>query len=298
MNSSLYLPPKGSIPTLTVPALSEMHRVHLVGIGGAGMSGIARVLIARGIVVSGSDLKDSRGLDDLRGLGANVFVGHRAEQVGDPDAVVISTAIPARNLEVVEARRRNLPVYARAQVLAALAQGKRTLAVSGTHGKTTTTSMLAVILARAGVDPTFVVGGDLNESGSGAAWGESDVFVAEADESDGSFLLLRPEVGVVTNVEEDHLDFYRGGLEEIVAAFAEFLRGCRRAVVCGDDPGVRTALEIASLRPEQVVRYGLGAENDVRLTPGPEGAGARGTRPSPERLRSSSRCWSRACTTC
>jgi UDP-N-acetylmuramate--alanine ligase len=278
MSSTRYEPPSGSIPTLPVPDLSRCRRVHLVGIGGAGMNGIARLLIARGIQVSGSDLKDSRGLADLRAMGATVFVGHRAEQLGAPDAVVVSTAIPSRNSEIVEARERNLPVYARAQVLAALARGTRTLAVAGTHGKTTTTSMLAVVLAQAGTDPTFVIGGDLNESGSGAASGASDVFVAEADESDGSFLLLRPEVGIVTNVEEDHLDFYRGGKREIVAAFAAFLGRCRSVVVCGDDAGVRASLEIAGLPHERVLRYGMGEGNDVHLTPtSPNGRAARGT---------------------
>ena len=185
-----YRPPPGSIPTLPVPDLGGFRRVHMIGIGGAGMSGIARLLLARGIEVSGSDLKGSVGLDDLGAMGATVFVGHRAEQVGTPDAVVVSTAIPEHNPELAEARGQRLPVLARAQVLAALMAGTRGVAVAGTHGKTTTTSMASVILERAGLDPTFVIGGDLNESGSNARHGDGGWFVAEADESDGSFLLL------------------------------------------------------------------------------------------------------------
>jgi UDP-N-acetylmuramate--alanine ligase len=222
------------------------------------MSGIARLLLARGLSVSGSDLKDSRALGDLRELGARIFVGHHPHQVGTPDVVVVSTAIPERNPELVEARGRGIRVLARAQVLAALAEGRRTLAVAGTHGKTTTTSMLAVVLERAGRDPTYVIGGDLNEVGSGARHGNGEEFVAEADESDGSFLLLQPAVAVVTNVEEDHLDFYRGGRQEIEAAFAAFLRRCRLVVACGDDPGARRALELAGA---PAATYGLHESN-------------------------------------
>ena len=255
-----YVPPAGSIPTLPVPDLAGVRRAHLIGIGGAGMSGIARLLLARGVEVSGSDLKASAVLDDLRAAGAEVFVGHRAEQVGDPDVVVVSSAIREGNPELAAARARGIPVLARAQVLAALTARHRTLAVAGTHGKTTTTSMLAWILDRCGLDPTFVVGGDVNEIGSGARHGGGGVFVAEADESDGSFLLLRPEVAVVTNVEEDHLDFYRGGRTEIEGAFATFVRGAGRVVACGDDPGVRAALARAGVR---ALTYGTGGDVDV-----------------------------------
>ncbi|MBI2237906.1 MAG: UDP-N-acetylmuramate--L-alanine ligase, partial [Actinobacteria bacterium] len=263
-----YTPPPGSIPTFEVPSLAGIHRVHLIGIGGAGMSGVARLLLARGVEVRGSDLKDSRGLEDLRDAGASVFVGHRAEQLTGPDgalpdAVVISSAVPEGNPELAEARTRGLPVLARAQVLAALAAGRRTLAVSGTHGKTTTTSMLSVILDRAGLDPTFVIGGDLNEIGSGARHGEGDVFVAEADESDGSFLLFHADVAVITNVEEDHLDFYTGGRAEIEAAFGRFAEQAERVVACGDDPGARSALEMAGC---DAVTYGTAPENLARLT--------------------------------
>jgi UDP-N-acetylmuramate--alanine ligase len=256
-----YVPPPGSIPTLEVPDISELRAVHLVGIGGAGMSGIARLLLAHGVRVTGSDLKDSKALARLRAAGAEVAVGHRAANVGQVDAVVTSTAIPAENSEKVEAQRRGLPIYARAQVMAALMAKRRGIAVAGTHGKTTTTSMIAVILERVGIDPTYLVGGDLNESGSNARFGAGDVFVAEADESDGSFLLLSPAVAVVTNVELDHLDFFRDA-EEVEAAFMAFCRRAETVVACADDPG---ALRVTGSLDARVVTYGEAASADVRL---------------------------------
>jgi UDP-N-acetylmuramate--alanine ligase len=241
--------------------LSALRRVHLIGIGGAGMSGIARLLLARGIEVTGSDLKASRSLAGLREAGATVFVGHRAEQLGEPDAVVVSAAIPAGNIELREAKRRDVPVMSRAQALAALMEGKRSVAVAGTHGKTTTTSMITVMLARLGLDPSFVIGGDLNEIGSGAGHGEGAFFVAEADESDGSFLRYHPEVAVITSIDEDHLDFY-AGRADIEAAFRAFAGQAGSIVACWDDPGVRRA--VAEVSPP-VLRYGLheGAELTV-----------------------------------
>jgi UDP-N-acetylmuramate--alanine ligase len=279
-----YAAPPGSIPTLTVPDLSEIRRVHLIGMGGAGMSGIARLLLSRGVEVRGSDLKASRALDDLAAAGATVFVSHHAAQVGTPDAVIVSTAIPEHNAELREARRRGITVLARAQVLAALVAGRRCFAVSGTHGKTTTTSMLAVILDRAGLDPSFVIGGDLNEIGSGARHGEGDVFVAEADESDGSFLLLRSEVAVVTNVEEDHLDFYSGGRGEIESAFRRFMDQSTTVVACLDDEGIRAAL---GDRSRGLITYGTEPEAMARLgalREEPPGAAATLTLPEGEAL--------------
>jgi UDP-N-acetylmuramate--alanine ligase len=268
-----YRPPAGSIPTLPIPDASGWRRLHLVGIGGAGMSGIAKLLLARGIRVSGSDLKASLGLSALRSLGAAVSVGHSAEHVGAPDAVVASSAIRSENPEVRAARAAAIPVLMRAQVLAALMQGRRGVAVSGTHGKTTTTSMVSVMLSRLGLSPSFVIGGDLNESGSGAEHGSGDVFVAEADESDGSFLLLRPEIAVVTNVEEDHLDFY-GGRQAIEAAFAAFAGASRTVVACCDDPGVQRALRGLA---GPILRYGEGEGADVRvLRTAAWGGGVRG----------------------
>jgi UDP-N-acetylmuramate--alanine ligase len=270
--SQEFVPPPGSIATLEVPDLSGIRSAFLIGIGGYGMRSLARMLMARGIVVTGSDLKD-RGLDELRALGATVFVGHGPEQVGDPDAVIVSSAVLERNVELREARRRGLPVLARAQVLAALAAGRRTLAVAGTHGKTTTTSMLSVILERAGLDPSFVVGGDLNEIGSGAKHGGGDLFVVEVDESDGSFLLFHPEVAVVTNVEADHHAFYPAGRPEVEAAFARFVRQAERVVACGDDPGARSALERSGVAART---YGRDPGNAVRLAIGEDDPGAVG----------------------
>ena len=269
-----YSPPPGSIPTLDVTSLEGVARLHMIGIGGAGMRNLAKLLLARGVAVSGSDLKDSKGLGELRELGAGVSVGHDPANVGelDPDAVIVSSAIGQGNVELAEARRRGAPVWARAQALAALTAGKRSIAVAGTHGKTTTTSMVAVVLERAGLDPSFLVGGDLNESGSGARSGAGELFVFEADESDGSFLLAPHPIGIVTNVDVDHVDFYPGGLEEIESAFAEFMSRCELVVACGDDPGVRAAM---SLTDTHIVTYGTGQANDWRLSieaVGPGGA--------------------------
>ena len=274
MRAGAYEPPAGSIPTLPVPGLEGVESIHLIGAGGAGMRNLAKLLLARGVVVSGSDLKDSKGLIELNELGARIHVGHDASRLDAPDAVVISSAIGDGNVELAEARRRGIPVWARAQALAALAHGKRSIAIAGTHGKTTTTSMIGVVLEHAGLDPTYVIGGDLNESGSGARAGGGDLFVFETDESDGSFLLSRPFIGVVTNVDVDHIDFYPGGRGEIEAAFAAFVGGCRNVVACGDDPGVRRSLGLAGI---EAAKYGSGAANDVRIEVSSEGpGGARG----------------------
>ncbi|HEY7756343.1 MAG TPA: UDP-N-acetylmuramate--L-alanine ligase [Actinomycetota bacterium] len=260
---SAYTPRPGTIPTLEVPDLATVRRVHMIGIGGAGMRNLARLFLARGIAVSGSDMKESKGLLELGEHGATVWVGHAAGQVGQADAVVISSAIREENPELVEARRRGVPVWMRAQALAAAAVGQRAIAVAGTHGKTTTTSMVALVLERAGLDPTYVIGGDPNETGSGARSGAGGVFVAEADESDGSFLLMRPAIGIVTNVEVDHVDFYPGGREEIEAAFTAFAERCDHVVVCADDEGARRSVEPAG-RP--TTTYGTAEGADVRLT--------------------------------
>jgi UDP-N-acetylmuramate--alanine ligase len=255
-----------------VPDLASIRHLHMVGIGGAGMRNLARLFLARGIGVSGSDLKESKGLIELAEAGATVSVGHAAEHVGNADALVISSAIREDNVELVEAQRRRIPVWMRAQALAAAAAGHRAIAVAGTHGKTTTTSMVALILERAGLDPTYVIGGDPNETGSGARSGAGTVFVAEADESDGSFLLMRPAVGVVTNVEVDHVDFYPGGLEEIESAFTAFAERCERVVVCADD---ERAVRAAAPAGRPTTTYGTSADADVRLwieRVGPDGA--------------------------
>ena len=189
-------------------SLAGLGKVHIVGIGGAGMSGIARILVARGVSVTGSDARDSRRLDALRALGVRVFVGHDGSQIGDADTLVFSTAIPSNNPERVAAAARGVPELTRAQALAHVMTGFRGVAVSGTHGKTTTTSMLTVALQQCGADPSFVIGSELNETGSNAHLGSGDVFVVEADESDGSFLRLDCIAGIVTNVEPDHLNHW------------------------------------------------------------------------------------------
>ena len=270
--SARYVPRPGSIPTLGVPTLEGVRSVHLIGIGGAGMRNLARLLLARGVQVTGSDLKDSDGLRELSALGAHVHVGHDAAGLGRPDAVVISSAIAEDNPELIAARATGLPVWARQQAIAAVAEAHRSIAVAGTTGKTTTTSMIATVLEREGLEPTYLIGGDLNESGSGAKAGTGDLFLFEADESDGSFLLTDPTIGVVTNIELDHVDFYPGGAEELRMAFAEFCARSGQVVICGDDAGARDAVSLAGVA---AIRYGTAADADVRLTistPGPGGA--------------------------
>lgn len=246
--------------------LTSLGRVHIVGIGGAGMSGIARVLSARGVEVHGSDAKDSRRLQALRMLGIDARVGHGSQV--DADTVIVSTAIPVNNPERVYAREHAIPVLSRAEALAAIMSGYTGIAVSGTHGKTTTTSMLTVALQQCGADPSFVIGSELNESGSNAHVGTGAEFVVEADESDGSFLALPAEVGIVTNVEPDHLDHW-GEFADLEKAFDDFGRGIGDRggfmVVCADDPG---ALELADrlLTSKVDVRtYGEHADATVRM---------------------------------
>jgi UDP-N-acetylmuramate--alanine ligase len=265
-----YVPRPGTIPTLDVPILDVVGRVHMIGIGGAGMRNLARLFLARGIAVSGSDMKESVGLSELERVGAAVWVGHDASHVGEADAVVISSAIREENPELAEARRRGVPVWMRAQALAAAAADHRAIAVAGTHGKTTTTSMVALVLERAGLDPTYVIGGDPNETGSGARSGRGDLFVAEADESDGSFLLMRPAVGIVTNVEVDHVDFYRDGLPEIESAFTAFAERCELVVVSADDERAVRSVRAAGT---ELVTYGTAPGADVLLEIGSVGPG-------------------------
>jgi UDP-N-acetylmuramate--alanine ligase len=239
------------------------------------MRNLARLFLARGLAVSGSDLKDSDGLRELAAAGARIRVGHDAESLGHPDAVVISSAIGEGNPELAAARARGLAVWARQQAIAAVASAHRSIAVAGTTGKTTTTSMIATVLDRTDLDATYLIGGDLNESGSGARAGGGDLFLFEADESDGSFLLTDPAIGVVTNVAVDHVDFYPGGEEELRLAFAEFCARSERLVICADDEG---AVAAARLGGAEAIRYGSGTDTDLRLsveTAGP--GGARGT---------------------
>jgi UDP-N-acetylmuramate--alanine ligase len=256
---------KVPVPDLLLPA-DQLGRVHFVGIGGAGLSGIARIMIARGIEVSGSDAKPSATLEALRALGARCFVGHAAEQVHDADTVVVSTAVRADNPEVVEAQRLGLRMLPRSAALESVMQGRRVIAVAGTHGKTTTTSMLTVALQHCGADPSFAIGGELNESGSNAHDGTGDLFVAEADESDGAFLVYSPHVALVTNVEADHLDNY-GTPEAYHGAFVEFLDRIDPdglLVACVDDPGAAELAQTARARGLAVVSVGESVEAEVR----------------------------------
>jgi len=245
------------------PLPPELQRVHMVGIGGAGMSGIARILLDRGGQVSGSDAKESRGVRALQARGAQIRIGHDASSLdllpGGPTAVITThAAIPKTNPELVEARRRGVPVVLRPAVLAMLMAGRTTLMVTGTHGKTTTTSMLIVALQHCGRYPSFAVGGELREAGTNAHHGSGDCFVAEADESDGSLLEYTPNVAVVTNIEADHLDFF-GSSDAYIAvfdAFAERIAPGGTLVVCTDDPGAADLAERVAALGIRVLRYG------------------------------------------
>lgn len=245
--------------------LDEARAIHIVGVGGAGMSAIALVLARMGHRVSGSDLKESLVLERLRAAGVDVRIGHAPENVaGDLDAVVYSTAVPSGNLELRVAREKGIPTRHRAEVLAALSAARRTVAVAGSHGKTTTSSMLALIMRAAGLHPSFVIGGELNEVGTNAAYDSGEWMVMEADESDGTFLHLEPEVALVTNVEPDHLDRY-GDLDALVDAFRDFVARPPVRVLCADDPvaaGLASGLRASGAR---VVTYGTGAGADYRL---------------------------------
>ncbi|NMG45932.1 UDP-N-acetylmuramate--L-alanine ligase [Aromatoleum toluvorans] len=242
----------------------KVKRIHFVGIGGAGMSGIAEVLVNLGYSVSGSDLGENAATRRLRALGARVVAGHAAENVAQADAVVISTAVRNDNPEVIAARARHVPVVPRAQMLAELMRLKQGIAIAGTHGKTTTTSLVASILAEGGLDPTFVIGGKLNAAGANARLGKGDFLVAEADESDASFLLLTPVISVVTNIDADHMDTYGHDFARLKQAFVDFLQHLPFygvAVLCEDDPHVRSIMPLVS---KQIVRYGLSETANIR----------------------------------
>jgi UDP-N-acetylmuramate--alanine ligase len=254
--------------TAEIPAASTLGSVHFIAIGGAGMSGVARVMLARGLAVSGSDAKKSLVLAALVAEGANVHIGHDASYLGDADTVVISSAIREDNVELREARSRGLRVLHRSQALASVMQGCRRVAVAGANGKTTTTSMLVVALQQCGLDPSFAVGGELAKHGTNAHHGTGEIFVAEADESDGSFLVYRPEVAIVTNVQPDHLDFY-GTFEAVQAAYARFAATVQPdglLVTCADDQGSRGLCDVARAAGTRVITYGMADDADIRLT--------------------------------
>jgi len=241
-----------------------VEHIHFVGIGGAGMSGIAEVLLNLGYRVSGSDMVESTTTTRLRQAGAEIFLGHDAKHVGDAEAVVISTAVTGDNPEVLHARAQKIPIVPRAVMLGELMRLKQGIAIAGTHGKTTTTSLLASVLAEGGLDPTFVIGGKLNSAGANARLGTGDFIVAEADESDASFLNLLPVIEVITNIDADHMDTYQHDMSRLKQAFVQFTQRMPFygiAVVCMDDPNVRDILPFIS-RP--TLRYGLSEEAEVR----------------------------------
>ncbi|WP_310493841.1 UDP-N-acetylmuramate--L-alanine ligase [Dechloromonas sp.] len=240
----------------------KVKHIHFVGVGGSGMSGIAEVLANLEYTVSGSDIAASATTRRLEGEGIKVMIGHAAENIAGADAVVTSTAVKADNPEVIAAREKKIPVVPRAQMLAELMRLKHGIAIAGTHGKTTTTSLVASILAEGGIDPTFVIGGRLNAAGANARLGSGDFLVAEADESDASFLFLSPVISVVTNIDADHMETYGHDFERLKSAFVEFLNRLPFygvAVLCGDDANVR---DIMPRVPKQIITYGLSPENN------------------------------------
>ena len=240
------------------------RRVHFVGIGGSGMSGIAEVLCTLGYEVSGSDASENAATRRLASLGARVMRGHNASNVLGTDCVVVSSAIKADNPELMEARSQRIPIVPRAMMLAELMRFRRGIAVAGTHGKTTTTSLTAAVLSEGGLDPTYVIGGQLLSAGANAKLGDGQWLVAEADESDGSFLRLNPLIAVITNIDADHLENYGNDFARVQAAFAEFLQRLPfygLAVLCIDDPEVAA---LAAETPRHVMTYGLSDGADIR----------------------------------
>ena len=242
-------------------------KIHFVGIGGAGMSGIARIMLSQGLTISGSDVKDSSITQVLANLGAKIFIGHDAQNVSNVDLLITSGAIAEKNPELVAAKERGLEILTRAQALAFLMEGKRSIAVAGTHGKTTTTAMLTVALQSAGLDPSFAIGGLINSSGVNAHLGSGDIFVAEADESDGSFTAYHPLGAIITNLELDHVDHF-ASLEDLYAVFVEFINTIQSGgfvVACGDDPGVKELLRRVDRDDLSIITYGA-EEADFQLS--------------------------------
>ncbi|BFM17312.1 UDP-N-acetylmuramate--L-alanine ligase [Maricurvus nonylphenolicus] len=251
-------------PVFEIPEMRRIGRIHFIGIGGAGMSGIAEVLLNQGYKISGSDLRESATTRRLESLGATVFIGHKEDNVVGADVVVNSSAVDNHNPEMIGAREQRIPIVRRAEMLGELMRYRHGIAVAGTHGKTTTTSLLASVMAAGDRDPTFVIGGLLNSAGSNAKLGASRYLVAEADESDASFLHLQPMVAVVTNIDADHMDTYDGDFSKVKKTFVEFLHNLPfygLAVVCGDDPVVQEIIpDIA--RP--TLTYGFDEGNDFQ----------------------------------
>ena len=255
---------KQQVPVFAVPEMRRISRIHFIGIGGSGMCGIAEVLRNQGYQISGSDINQSRVTRRLESLGVEVFLGHDRSHIADADVVVVSTAVKEDNPELIEARERRIPVVPRAEMLAELMRYRHGVAVAGTHGKTTTTSLLASVLGQGGLDPTFIIGGRLNSAGTNARLGASRYLVAEADESDASFLHLQPMVSIVTNIDADHMGTYDGDFSKLKQTFIDFLHNLPfygLAVVCIDDPVVR---ELLPQIKRQVITYGFSEDADYR----------------------------------
>ncbi|MGB5510925.1 MAG: UDP-N-acetylmuramate--L-alanine ligase [Woeseiaceae bacterium] len=247
-----------------IKRMRRIHCVHFVGIGGSGMSGIAEVMLSLGYAVQGSDLKRNKQTRRLETQGATVFIGHAADNIRDADAVVVSSAVDETNPEVAAAREQLMPVVSRAEMLAELMRFRYSIAVAGTHGKTTTTSLIASVLAEGGLDPTFVIGGRLKSADANARLGQGEYLVAEADESDASFVHLKPMLAVVTNIDADHMSTYDGDIEKLKSGFIEFLHNLPfygLAVVCSDDPGVNAVIGDIG---RSVTTYGIDEGADVR----------------------------------
>ncbi len=272
-NREAGAPPRQAANVPTGLGMRRIRRIHFVGIGGAGMCGIAEVLANQGYRVSGSDLKASAVVEHLRQCGIRIAIGHDAENVQDADVVVVSTAVDSENPEIRWAHDHRVPVVRRAEMLAELMRFRHGIAVAGTHGKTTTTSITATLLAEAGLDPTFVIGGLLTSAGTNARLGEGDYLVAEADESDASFLHLQPMVAIVTNIDADHMSTYEGDFERLKRTFLEFLHNLPfygLAVLCIDDENVRGLLDRLH---RQFVTYGFSEEADYRIADFKQSAG-------------------------
>jgi len=256
-----------SAATDGVPALADLGRVHVMGIAGAGMSGLARILLGRGIEVSGCEARDSLTVSGLRAIGATVHIGHSAGHLAAADTFVYTTAISPKHPEFAAARASGMPVLRRAAALASALEDRRCIAISGTHGKTTTTSLLTVGAQACGVDPSFAIGGNLYETGKNAHLGTGELAIVEADESDGSFLLTRPSAAIITNVEADHLENH-GDLEGIFRAFEQFVDRIDQdglLVSCADDAGARRMADYARQSGRRVLSYGESPDADVRV---------------------------------
>ena len=250
--------------------LSELAKlkIHFIGIGGAGMSGIARIMLAKGFSISGSDKNDSSLLTSLKALGAVIFIGHDAQNLGQAELVIVSSAIAEGNPELAAAKAKNIPVVQRANALAWLMSESTSIAVAGTHGKTTTTAMLTVALQSAGLDPSFAIGGTINTAGTNAHSGSGSIFIAEADESDGSFLAYQPTGAIITNIELDHVDHFanEAAVFEVFEQFVSSIKQDGFLVACGDDPGVKTLLKRINRSDLRIFLYGKDENNDFRMS--------------------------------